>query len=116
MGDNFVIKTVHDNINILQWHDNVTLKNIDQFKQEVDNLLKTSSTKLILNIENLGYINSAGLGVIADGVMQARRNQQELVVCDIQQSIREIFDIVKFSSFIKLFNTEAEAMQFFQAE
>ena len=111
-----MIKTINGNINVLQWHDNVTLKNIDQFKQEVDNLLKTSSSKLVLNLENLSYINSAGLGVIADGVMQARRNQKELVVCGIQQSIREIFDIVKFSSFMKLFNTENEAIQFFKAE
>lgn len=111
-----MIKSVGDYIHILEWHENITLKNVDQFRQEMESFLKISSHQLILNIANISYINSAGLGIIAESVMQARRSQKELVVSDIQQSIKEIFTIVKFASFMKLFDTEIEAIQFFQAE
>lgn len=111
-----MIKSVGDHIHILEWHENITLKNVDQFRQEMESFLKISSHQLILNIANISYINSAGLGIIAESVMQARRSQKELVVSDIQQSIKEIFTIVKFASFMKLFDTEIEAIQFFQAE
>lgn len=110
-----MIKTVNDCIQVIEWQDNITLKNVEQFRQEMDNFLKTTHEKLILSLTNTTYINSAGLGVIADSVMQARRNQKELVVSNIQQSIKEIFSIVKFSSFMKLFESEQEAIEYLLA-
>lgn len=109
-----MIKTHDDVIQILEWHENVTIKNADQFRQEMDNFLKTSHNMLILNLADTNYINSAGLGIIAESVMKARRSQRELVVSDIQQSVKEIFSIVKFASFIKLFESENEAIEYFQ--
>ncbi|MFC0476352.1 STAS domain-containing protein [Robertmurraya beringensis] len=67
---------------------------------------------VILSLKGVGYINSAGLGVIADAVMQARKQGKELVVANIQGPISEIFEIVKFGSFIHLFATEEEATHF----
>ena len=73
----------------------------------------TEESRLIVNLANTNYINSAGLGIIADSVMQARKSQKELVIADIQQSVKEIFAIVKFTSFMKVFESEKEAIDYF---
>lgn len=108
-----MIRTAKDDILILEWHDNITLKNIDQFRQEVVNFLSRDNTKLILNLSNTMYINSAGLGIIAENVIQSRKNQKKLVLAEISESVKEIFSIVKFASFIKIFDTEVQAIEFF---
>lgn len=110
-----MIRTIFDDIYVLEWHDDITLKNVEQFRQELNNFLNIDKEKLILDLSNTSYINSAGLGVIADSVMQARRNNKELVVANLQQSVKEIFSIVKFASFMKLFDSEQQAIEFFQS-
>ncbi|WP_391559424.1 STAS domain-containing protein [Robertmurraya sp.] len=94
------------------WNQDVTLKTTDFFREELQSFIQTDNNKLILSLKGVGYINSSGLGVIADAVMQARKQGKELVVANIQDPISEIFEIVKFGSFIHLFVTEEEATQF----
>ncbi|RKQ16777.1 anti-sigma factor antagonist [Lysinibacillus endophyticus] len=110
-----VLKTVNNVIQVLEWKENITLKNIELFRQEMNNLLNQDSQNLILNLAETTYINSAGLGIIAESVVQAKRNNKELVISNMEDSIKEIFSIVKFSSFMKLFEIEKEAIEYFQA-
>lgn len=103
----------NETIQILRWSENITLKNVEHFREEMGKLVNDTKEQLILNLANTNYINSAGLGIIADSVMQARGNQKELVITDIQQSVQEIFSIVKFTSFMKVFKSEQEAVSYF---
>lgn len=96
------------------WDEDITLKSAEAFRKGVQSFIKEDSPRLILSLRNVEYINSSGLGVIADAVMQSRKQGKELVVADIQEPISEIFHIVKFSSFIQLFDTEEEAIEFYQ--
>lgn len=108
-----MFKKITETIQVLEWGENITLKNVGNFRQNTAQLVSDTSEQLILNLSNTNYINSAGLGIIADSVMQARRNQKELVITDIQQSVKEIFSIVKFTSFMKVFESEQEAISYF---
>lgn len=95
------------------WNKDITLKTADQFREELQAFIQDEKDQLILSLKGVEYINSSGLGVIADAVMQARKQEKELVVADIQDPISEIFEIVKFGSFIHLFVTEEEATQYY---
>lgn len=108
-----MLKKMTDTIQVLNWSENITLKNVEQFRQAMDNLVNGTKEQLILNLASTNYINSAGLGIIADSAMEARRNHKELVITDIQQSVKEIFSIVKFASFMKMFDSEQEAIAYF---
>ncbi|NUK31754.1 STAS domain-containing protein [Parageobacillus sp. VR-IP] len=107
------MRTKHGAIHVFTWNEDITLNNTEQFRKAMAKLIEEPADHLILNMEQVKYINSAGLGIIADGVMTARKQQKELVVAGVQGSLQEIFRIVKFSSFIKLFKTEKEAIHYF---
>ncbi|AMX84637.1 anti-anti-sigma factor [Geobacillus subterraneus] len=100
----------------LTWTEDITLNNVESFRQALERLLAEQADQLIVNMEAVNYINSAGLGMIADSVMAARAQQKELVVAGVTGSLAEIFHIVKFSSFIKLFATEKDAIDYFSGE
>jgi anti-sigma B factor antagonist len=110
---NRMMRTKHGAIHVFTWNEDITLNNTEQFRKAMAKLIEEPADHLILNMEQVKYINSAGLGIIADGVMTARKQQKELVVAGVQGSLQEIFHIVKFSSFIKLFKTEKEAIHYF---
>lgn len=101
---------------ILQFNEDITIQNVENFKDLVGKLIESDSTKLILNLEHVSYLNSAALGVIADSVLSARKQNKELVLATAQETVIEIFEIVKFKSFIKIFDTEAQAMEHFMSE
>ncbi|BBW98491.1 MULTISPECIES: STAS domain-containing protein [Geobacillus] len=100
----------------LTWTEDITLNNVESFRQALETLLNEQADYLVVNMEKVNYINSAGLGAIADSVMTARACQKELVIAGVKGSLAEIFHIVKFSSFIKLFATEKEALDYFVGE
>ena len=108
-----MLKKVNDSIQVFEWSENITLKNVEQFRQDMEKFIHYDVEHLILNLANTNYINSAGLGIIADSVMQARKSQKELVIAEIQQSVKDIFTIVKFTSFMKVFESEIEAIKYF---
>ena len=58
--------------------------------------------KLILDLANLEYISSAGLRVLL-GAVQAMEGKGEMIVCNLSQSVKEVFELTGFS---RLFNIE----------
>lgn len=110
---NNMFREVNDDIQILQWGENITLQNVEHFRQMMEQLINHESECLILNLAGMNYINSAGLGIIVDAVMTARKNMKELILCDISQSVKEIFVIVKFSAIMKMVDSEEMAIEYF---
>lgn len=60
------------------------------------------AAKLILDLKNLDYISSAGLRVLL-GAAQAMDGKGDMVVRNLTQSVREVFELTGFSN---LFNIE----------
>ena len=60
------------------------------------------ATKLILDFAKLDYISSAGLRVLL-GAAQAMDGKGDMVVRNLNPSVREVFDLTGFSN---LFNIE----------
>jgi anti-sigma B factor antagonist len=67
-----------------------------------------------LELTDVAYLNSAALGVIADAVLSAGRADKELVIAGIQSTVGEIFQIVHFSTFMKIFIQVEDAYTYFQ--
>ena len=107
---------IEGQVQVLQWKENITLKSIEAFRQEMENLVQSHESKFILDLMHVSYINSAGLGIIAESVLQAKKVGKELVISNPQQSIQEIFAIVKFDSFMKVFANEKKAIQYLLAD
>ena len=60
------------------------------------------ATKLIMDLEKLEYISSAGLRVLL-GAVQAMDGKGDMVVRNLTQSVKEVFELTGFS---RLFNIE----------
>ena len=60
------------------------------------------ANKLIFDLGNLEYISSAGLRVLL-GAAQVMEDKGEMVVCNVTDTVREIFDLTGFN---RVFNIE----------
>lgn len=98
--------------NVLEVRTEVTLKNNAHFKEKMAEMLLNNLKDSILDLSNVDYLNSSALGIIADSAIKAKQSDRELVLAGIAPPIDEIFEIVKFGTFMRLFPTREEAEQY----
>jgi anti-anti-sigma factor len=75
-------------------------KALDKVYDEAES---TGSTSIILNFQNVGYINSTGIALIVNLLSRARKNGRTLIACGLSQHYQEIFELTRLSQFIRIY-------------
>ncbi len=66
----------------------------EQFKEEIKAHLTNSNTKLIINLENISFIDSSGFGALISILKLARNNDCKLKLCNINHELLEMFELI----------------------
>lgn len=82
-------------------------------KAEFKKLTDARKNKIILNLQNLAYINSTAIGSVVALAQQVRRNKGDLKLCCMKEDIRKVFDLVGASKILEIFSNEQEAIKSF---
>lgn len=90
--------------------DTVTASDVEA---ALSQLLSDGVDKMVLNFEQLSYINSIGLRVILVVAKQLKRGEGQLRICCLNEPVREVFDITGFSSILTVVESEEEALDAF---
>ncbi|HHY71754.1 MAG TPA: STAS domain-containing protein [Bacillus bacterium] len=101
-------------IQTLVWNNNLTLDNIENFKASIEKLLVMNIDGIILNLENVSYMNEQALGIIAKAAKEAQGMDKELVIINNQASMKKIFEMVQFDSIVQVFSKEQYAQKYVQ--
>lgn len=84
----------------------------EMLRKEVDELLQKGTYKhLILNLENLSFMDSSGLGVILGRYKQITNIGGEMVVCSITPPIRRLLEMSGLFKIIRLADNEQFALE-----
>jgi anti-anti-sigma factor len=81
-----------------------------EFEAYLSTLLEQEKKNIILNLNELEYISSAGLRVILSTAKKIKADRGSLCFCGLRGSVKEIFEISGFCSILQVFNTEEEAL------
>lgn len=67
--------------------------------------------KIVLNMKEITYLSSAGLSEVIDTQNTCKRfNRGELVLAEVPQRIKEVFDLAGLTPMFKIFESEVEAV------
>ncbi len=77
----------------------------------IDELLEQGKNKLVIDIENLKYMNSSGLNVLIQLLTKTRTNGGESVIFNVNKKINELLVITKLNTLFKIVDTKAEAIE-----
>ena len=78
-----------------------------------DNLYKeiiAAGNLVVLDIEKLSYINSAGLRSILLAAKTLRGENTRFVLCSLSDSVKEIFKTAGFDKIIEVFESRSDAI------
>ena len=72
--------------------------------------------KIILDLENVEYMTSAGIGHLVGLLKKARARDTTLKLCSLQESIAELFDVLRLTSIFEVHRSVTEAVASFKAK
>ncbi len=64
--------------------------------------IENGSTNMVVDCEDLDYISSAGLRVILKATKALKRAEGMMVLCAMQDYVKEVFEIAGFDSFLPI--------------
>jgi len=81
-----------------------------EFEKNIMELISPENKKIVLDCAKLSYISSSGLRVILMTLKKVKANGGNLVICSLQESIKEVFNICGFTSLLTIMPDCASAL------
>ena len=84
--------------------------NAREFEKALQSALGDDDSALVLDMQSLSYISSAGLRVILIAAKMLQGRGGKFLVCSLSDSINEVFEISGFNRIIPTHATRSEAL------
>ncbi len=65
---------------------------------------------VLFDLSRTAYINTSGISVLISVVMEAKKTGVPVLVSGASPHYKKVFDLVRFSSFVSMFDDEASAL------
>jgi anti-sigma B factor antagonist len=100
------------NVTILDLKGKITLGEGDEaLKDKINSLVQQDRKKILLNLEGVPYIDSAGLGEIVRTYTTVSRQSGQLKLVNLTKRITDLLSITKLLTVFETFETEQEALK-----
>ncbi len=82
----------------------------ETFKKGIQEVLDSGDKNIILNFENMLFINSSGLGKLILTAKKTAESGGSLKVINLSDDLKDLFNFTRLSEKINIFDSEQEAM------
>lgn len=107
-------RTIGD-VNILDCSGKITLgEGTMAVRNTVRDLLKGGAKKIILNLAEVNYIDSSGIGELVSTYTTVTNNGGQLKLLSLTKKIHELLQITKLLTVFQVFNDEQSALASFK--
>jgi len=72
--------------------------------------VREGKSKIILEMNEVRYINSAGLRILADVLTTNRNNEGDLLLVAPNSKIQRVFEIIGFDNFFQIYDDTPSAL------
>jgi anti-sigma B factor antagonist len=85
----------------------------DALRQELQAMVRDGKKKIVLNLHNIEYVDSAGLGALVAAHLNAKAQGASLRLCHLGSKLQEVLQITRLATVFQVCNTEAAAVASF---
>jgi anti-anti-sigma factor len=105
-----------DNCIILYLNGYIDTYNSQIFQKRVAKVVDAGFINLIFNCTSLNYVSSTGIGALTSFQKMVKPKGGDIVLFEIQSKVYEVFQLLGFSQFFNIKETQEEAIEFFNEE
>jgi anti-sigma B factor antagonist len=85
----------------------------DELKSYLKDISDNNQNNLIINLENVTYLNSTALGVLISAHANFIKRNGKIILCNVSKSIENIFVITKLTLVFTISDTLEDAKKLF---
>jgi anti-sigma B factor antagonist len=108
-----IIEEKQSDINIFRLNGRLDSNTSQGFEQKIFQAITDGSKHMVVDFKDLDYISSAGLRVILKATKAIKREDGQIMLCDMQDYVKEVFEIAGFDSFLPIVATMDDALKSF---
>lgn len=79
-------------------------------EKRLEEQLALNKYRIIVNLENIDYVSSAGWGVFVSEIREIRENNGDLVLVNMSSDVFDVYELMEFSSILKSFDSIEDAI------
>ena len=103
-------------VTVLDLKGKMTLGEGDELlRDKINSLLQQGRKRIVLNLEDVPYIDSAGLGEIVRSYTTIKKQDGSLKLLNLTKRISDLLAITKLLTVFETFDSEPEAVKSFTA-
>jgi anti-sigma B factor antagonist len=87
----------------------------NSFREKLKSMLAEGKKQIVLNMVNIKYIDSSGLGALVAAHFSARTQSASVRLCNLGKKFQEVMQITKLLTVFDVYDTEAAAVSSFQS-
>jgi anti-sigma B factor antagonist len=84
--------------------------NSEELKAEMNSLFAAGSKELIVDLKDVRFIDSSGLGALVSGFKNASTRQGSLKLAGLQTQVKSMFELTRLHRVFDIFQTVDEAL------
>ena len=108
-----IIQEQQDAISIFKLNGRLDSNTSQGFEKKIFDAISDGSKNMIVDFKDLDYISSAGLRVILKATKALNREEGKIMLCAMQDYVKEVFEIAGFDSFLPIVATMDDALKAF---
>lgn len=107
------IKTEHsEGITVLfVREDRLDANNSEELKAELRRLFESGTKDLVIDLKEILFIDSSGLGVLVSGYKNAAAQHGSLKLSNLQSQVKSMFELTRLHRVFDIFTTVDDALQ-----
>ena len=99
-----------EDVKIVSVKGSVLSENVYEFKEKLSTYLSTK--KMVLDLKELEFISSAGVGVLLSFVNEMMKNGNDIVFAEIRQAVMKVFKVVGLDAVFMIYPTVDSAVDY----
>jgi anti-sigma B factor antagonist len=85
--------------------------NSDELKSELNHLFETGTKDVIVDLKEVRFIDSSGLGVLVSGFKNASTRQGTIKLSGLQTQVKSMFELTRLHRVFDIYSTVDDALE-----
>lgn len=102
-----------DDIKVVSVSGEITFSTSPDLRKTLVELVEQGNKKVIINMKEVGYIDSSGMATMVEILQQIKGIEGELKLAEASEKIQELFEMVRLKDIFDITDTEEEALSSF---
>lgn len=102
--------SVRDGARVLTPHGDVDMSCARELQGALHQALRDKPARLVVDLADVPYMDSSGVATLVEAMQIARKIKANVVLCNLNDRVRSIFEIARLDRVFKIAGSSEEAM------